>query len=88
MAKHLNYIATSSAEDILSLFKTMGASTFWCGYTGSAYMHAFTVIARQQYTNRGCALVVATHMGRIILHQINNNEIAGSYTVDLTKTTS
>ena len=86
--KQLNYIETSSAEDILNLFKTMGASTFWCGFTGSNYMHAFTVIARQRYTYRGCALVVSTHMGRIILHHINNNEIAGTYTVDLTKATS
>ena len=78
-------ICSSTIEtDILTVFSKLNANTFWIGFLGDGSTKSFCIIARQDHSNRGCFLRIATHVGRLQYHLIENGEIKGDYTINIT----
>lgn len=77
-------LSSTAETNILNIFNSMEKDTFWIGFIGNTSTKGFCIIARQHFTNRGCALVLASHTNRITYYQIGNGEIVGNSTINMT----
>lgn len=77
-------LSSTTQTNILNIFNSMEQNTFWIGFIGNTSTKGFCIMARQDKSNRGCALVLSSHTSRIKYYQIGNGEIAGEYTINMT----